>query len=221
MSRIRSAKQDFQDQCDWHNSELTRLKDILQKMEDFSETEKNMFLSIQGGNEQAQYFMGTLERSGALITSNFRVLESGMGAKIGRRVMETKRKEGYGKVASKGAQTEEEAEIALAPIYGKWTKELTLSPSKAITCRLKTKKLKSCNNGPVTSTSTSEDRRVHQENQEAYEGKQEARARPEVVLMGLAEGSSYAKVLKDLKSEVKPNTLRVKIKGVRKTYQDT
>ncbi|XP_033222627.1 uncharacterized protein LOC117176484 [Belonocnema kinseyi] len=45
----------------------------------------------------------------------------------------------------------------------------------------------------------------------------QCRARPKAVLNKLAEGMSYAEVLKDLKQKVKPEVLGVKIRGVRQT----
>lgn len=43
------------------------------------------------------------------------------------------------------------------------------------------------------------------------------RARHEAVLTKPSKGSSYAKVLKNLKSKVKPSTLGVEVKGIRQT----
>lgn len=74
--------------------------------------------------------------------------------------MDRRKKERREEVASKEAQIDDKVEESLAPMYGKRTRELTLSPMEGTASRPTAKKVMSRTNGPVTLTPKKEDKKA-------------------------------------------------------------
>lgn len=113
-------------------------KVVCKKMQAFSDMKKNMFLPIREGIEGVQNVMQYLQNSADTMAGYFKILEGEMSRTICRRVKVTRKEEGRGDVASKGAHTEEETEESLAPTYGKKTREPTMSHPETTASRPRT-----------------------------------------------------------------------------------
>lgn len=191
---------------------INKMEQILKKMEDFCGTKRSMYKPITTGIDEAFEVIEEMRRNTISVEGWFNSFEYQIGEFFSKKVREAKNTNNLRETVSKLTQTE------VDPVPGKREREATVSPQETAAKRPFTKKLKTCASGAgETPRKKQEQKAKPPPDKPAAKKEILRRARPEAILVKPAQGQSYAQVLKDLKCKIKPDTLGVKIKGVRQT----
>ena len=200
---------------------IQRITQIMEEMEKFCQTKKNMFLPIREGiaaAKEIKKLSNSNEKHGSFLIS----LEYFLGLQVAKDKEKEEVARRVKKLASlvhEVSQTDLEPEGRSTPDSRKRPREPTESPEDPGNKKPEEKRPKASKHAEEwVEVSAKKGRRKKRKNKpEEKKPAQSEPPRSEAILIKPSEGVSYAAILKNLKSRVNPDELGAKIRAIRET----